>query len=61
MCPEPNGDACIRCRRPAPPIDSAASSDWESVISESGTYLGVVCGSCIADAQHAVSVGGKAR
>jgi hypothetical protein len=60
MCPEPNDGACIRCRRPAPPIDSDESTEWETVVSESGMYLGIACRTCISDAQQvAIRVGGE--
>jgi hypothetical protein len=43
MCPEPTGEHCIRCRRPAPPVQPDQRDTWESALSASGVHLGIVC------------------
>jgi len=51
MCPEPNGapERCIRCRRPAPPVQPEQRDEWEAVVSVSGVHLGIVCPDCVSD------------
>ena len=46
-------DRCLRCRRPAPAIDSDEYAEWEAVIDHHGEYVGIICPVCLtAEGEH---------